>query len=120
MDSDYVTQFQCSREELATLGLNAPISVIEDPVRYDSGYVQSVTIDGVSFSGREIRETLQRNPAVLPSLWTAIRSPYGQRVWPWCRHVTGRAQGMALEGYGYEEILQHYYTGIQFADVYKS
>ena len=30
------------------------------------------------------------------------------------------AQGMALEGYDHHEILTHYYTGISFADVYKS
>ena len=30
------------------------------------------------------------------------------------------AQGMALEGYDYKEILTHYYTGISFANVYKS
>ena len=122
VDSDYVTQFQCSREELGNaLGLNAPISVIEDPVRYDSGYVQSVTIDGVSFSGREIRETLQLKSscftiAVDGDTITFTVKGFGHGV----GMSQEGAQGMALEGYGYEEILKHYYTGIQFADVYNS
>lgn len=30
------------------------------------------------------------------------------------------AQGMALQGYTYDEILKHYYSGIQLSDVYIS
>ena len=111
----------CTKAELAaSLGMSA-ISEIEAPVRYDSGYVKSVRIDGQAFSGRDIREALQ-----LKSSCFSI-SVQGDQVTftvEGSGHGVGMsqegAQGMALEGYDHHEILTHYYTGISFADVYKS
>ena len=81
----------------------------------------SVRIDGQAFSGRDIREALQ-----LKSSCFSI-SVQGDQVTftvEGSGHGVGMsqegAQGMALEGYDHHEILTHYYTGISFADVYKS
>lgn len=121
VDSDHVSTMTCTKAELAaSLGMSA-ISEIEAPVRYDSGYVKSVRIDGQTFSGRDIREALQ-----LKSSCFSI-SVQGDQVTftvEGSGHGVGMsqegAQGMALEGYDHHEILTHYYTGISFADVYKS
>ncbi len=81
---------------------------------YENGYVKSIVWGGKVFSGREIREALQ-----LRSSCFSIR----EQADCFQFHVQGYghgvgmsqygAQGMALEGKGYQEILQHYYQGVE-------
>ena len=89
--------------------------------RYDSGYVRSITIDNTTFSGRELREALQLKSScfsvdVSGDTVTFTVAGFGHGV----GMSQEGAQGMALEGYDYEDILKHYYTGIQIVDVYNS
>ncbi len=122
VDSDYETTFQCTRAQLAqALGLSSPVAQIQEPQRYDSGYVRSITIDNTTFSGRELREALQLKSScfsvdVSGDTVTFTVAGFGHGV----GMSQEGAQGMALEGYDYEDILKHYYTGIQIVDVYNS
>lgn len=99
----------------AKLGFQNHVSNISTPTRYENGYVESLTIDGIVFSGREIREKLQlRSSAfeiqVETDGYTFITHGYG--------HGIGMsqygAQAMALDGKTYKDILTHYYTDIEF------
>ena len=60
----------------------------------------------------------------LPALWVSVQGDQVTFTVEGSGHGVGMsqegAQGMALEGYDHHEILTHYYTGISFADVYKS
>lgn len=80
---------------------------------YENGYVKTIQIDNIVFTGREIREKLklrsscftiqiQNEEVIIDTVGFGHgvgMSQYG-------------AQGMALEGYTYDAILKHYYTGI--------
>ena len=121
VDSDHVSELTCTKAELAAaLGMSGA-EKIETPVRYDSGYVKSVTIDGRAFSGRAIREALQLRSSCFT---ITVQGDNVTFIVAGSGHGVGMsqegAQGMALEGYDYKEILTHYYTGISFANVYKS
>ena len=104
-----------SEEDFHTmLGFENPVKEVGKPSHYASGYVKSITIDRIVFSGREIREKLN-----LRSSCFSIKKTSGGYA------VTSRgfghglgmsqygAQGMALEKKNYKEILKHYYTGVQ-------
>lgn len=87
--------------------------------RYPSGRVKTVEVDEKWFSGREIRQRL-----TLRSTWfTAeiIGNEMVFSVWGY-GHGVGMsqygAQGMATAGYGYAEILQYYYQGIELREAY--
>lgn len=87
--------------------------------RYPSGRVKTVEVGEKWFSGREIRQRLG-----LRSTWfTAeiLGSEMVFSVWGY-GHGVGMsqygAQGMAQQGYGYEQILQYYYQGIELKAVY--
>ena len=121
VDSDHVSELTCTKAELAAaLGMSGA-EKIETPVRYDSGYVKSVTIDGRAFSGRAIREALQLRSSCFT---ITVQGDNVTFIVAGSGHGVGMsqegAQGMALEGYDYKEILTHYYTGISFSNVYKS
>lgn len=87
---------------------------IEDINRYANHYVKEMKIDQKIFTGREIRELLHlrssdfifkenQNEVIIET------NGYG--------HGVGMSQyganGMAKEGYSYQEILKHYYSGIE-------
>ena len=83
--------------------------------RYDSGRVKELRLNGVTVSGRELRGLFGLNSA-------NFSISIGERVTIRTRgygHGVGMSQygarAMALEGAGYEEILKHYYTGIEIA-----
>jgi stage II sporulation protein D len=87
--------------------------------RYPSGRVKTVEVGEKWFSGREIRQRLS-----LRSTWfTAeiIGNEMVFSVWGY-GHGVGMsqygAQGMAQQGYGYSEILQYYYKGIELHQAY--
>lgn len=96
-----------------TLGFSQPVTSISSPTYYASGYVESITIDGIVFSGRELREKLQlRSSAFEITSGDEITiTTYGYG------HGIGLsqygAQGMAQEGADYIEILKHYYTDVE-------
>lgn len=79
---------------------------------YESGYVKSIEIDQIKFSGRELREKLglrsnQFQVTLDQEQVTFEVSGYG--------HGIGMSQygafGMAEAGKDYQAILAHYYTG---------
>lgn len=121
-DEDYITTFQCTKEALGqALGKAAPVSFIQVSASYESGYVKTVQIDDQSYSGREIREALQLRSSCFTIevqgeqvIFTIKGSGHGVGM------SQEGAQGMALEGKSYTEILKHYYSGIQLDDVYNS
>lgn len=81
---------------------------------YENGYVKQVQVNDEIFSGKEVREKcglssssfkvkLHENEAVFETLGSGHgvgMSQYG-------------AQGMALKGYLYDEILKHYYQDVE-------
>lgn len=87
--------------------------------RYPSGRVKTVEVGEKWFSGREIRERLS-----LRSTWFTAEIMGDEMVfsvWGY-GHGVGMsqygAQGMALAGYSYDEILQYYYQGIELKKAY--
>lgn len=85
-----------------------------EPLRYASGYVKSIKIDGITFSGRSIREKLN----LRSSCFTIKKTGDAYRITTkGYGHGLGMsqygAQGMALEGKSYQEILHHYYTDVK-------
>ena len=96
------------------LGFQNPVSEISEPLRYASGYVKSIKIDGITFSGRSIREKLN----LRSSCFTIKKTGDAYRITTkGYGHGLGMsqygAQGMALEGKSYQEILHHYYTDVK-------
>lgn len=81
--------------------------------RYESGRVKELRLNKITVSGRELRRLFELNSANFTlsiGEGVTIRTRgYG--------HGVGMSQygarAMALEGAGYEEILRHYYTGIE-------
>ncbi len=83
------------------------------PTVTDSGTVTSITIGGKTFTGRQVREALALRSACFSVThgtdgFTFTVSGYG--------HGVGMSQygakAMAEQGFTYDEILRHYYTGV--------
>lgn len=112
-DSKHVQSMNFSKKEIGTLlGFQNEISYIQIISYYKSGYVKKVVVDGLTFSGREIREKLG-----LRSNWFTISvDEYITFTTKGYGHGIGLSQyganGMAKEGYTYDKILKHYYTGV--------
>lgn len=96
------------------LGFQNAVSSISEPTRYANGYVKSVVIDGISFSGREIREALSLRSSAFEikkdqNSIVITTSGFG--------HGIGMSQygakAMAEAGYDYKRILKHYYSGAE-------
>jgi len=85
--------------------------------RYDSGRVKELKLNKITVSGRELRRLFDLNSAnftlSIGEKVTIRTKGYG--------HGVGMSQygarAMALEGAGYEEILKHYYTGVEIEKV---
>lgn len=81
---------------------------------YDSSRVKEVSVDGEIYTGRQIRELLN-----LASTDFSIEQTEGQYVFKTIGygHGVGMSQyganGMALNGYNYEDILKYYYQGVE-------
>ena len=87
--------------------------------RYPSGRAKTVEAGDRWFSGREIRERLN-----LRSTWFTAEIMGEEMVfsvWGY-GHGVGMsqygAQGMAEQGYSYDQILQYYYQGIELQRAY--
>lgn len=101
------------------LGFQNPVQQIGEAIRYDSGYVEQITIDGITFSGRVIREKLGLRSSCFWIL--AAKDGYDVKTKGY-GHGLGMsqygAQGMAEEGYDYKAILTHYYTDVKIEKKY--
>ena len=91
-------------------------SWVEDVSYTDGGGVAYITIGGHTFSGTDIRRQLNlRSTAfvisVVGNTVTVTTKGYGHRV----GMSQYGAQAMALQGFIYEEILNHYYPGTELA-----
>lgn len=93
------------------------IRVIE---RFPSGRVKTVQIGNTTLSGREFREALGLQSTMfdietIDGQVRIIQQGYG--------HGVGMpqygAQGMALAGYTYDEILRYYYRGVEIVNWYE-
>lgn len=114
-EKGYEQQVTFSEDEFAKkLGFQQNIQQLGTPQLYASGYVRSITIDGIQFSGRKLRELLNLRSASFQikkdeNKYVITTQGYG--------HGIGMsqygAQGMALEKASYKDILQHYYTGVK-------
>lgn len=112
-EKGYMQSVVISEQEFAEkLGFVNPVKQIKNRECYDSGYVKSIEIDQISFSGRQIREKL----GLRSSCFTIEKKEKAYRITTkGYGHGVGMsqygAQGMAKEGKSYEEILLHYYQG---------
>lgn len=103
------------RVQLAeALGFEQAITSVSTPLRYDNNYVKSVTIDGIVFSGRELREALGLRSSAFE---IAIEGDQITFITYGFGHGIGMSQygaeGMARSGKDYQTILLHYYTGTE-------
>lgn len=106
--------------------LNATVASTTSPFvmrvieRFPSGRVKSVQIGNNTLSGREIREALGLQSTMFDVETIAGQVRITQQGYG---HGVGMpqygAQGMALEGYTYDEILRYYYTGIEIVNWYE-
>lgn len=113
IDSFYMRKKSFSKKQLDEIYGDFQYSHIE---YYPSGRVKNIIINQKSYSGRQVRETLQ-----LSSSDFQISKENNQYVFitKGSGHGVGMsqcgAQGMAKEGYHYQEILKHYYQGIDIS-----
>lgn len=84
----------------------------------EGGKIKTVLINGKEVSGREIRSLFNLNSTNFSFIQSGneieiLTNGYG--------HGVGMSQwgagGMADEGYNYEEILKHYYTGVEIVNM---
>ena len=93
-------------------------NLIEEPLRSEAGSVKTITIGGRTFKGTEIREIFKLNSANFTLEIDDDRVIF---------HVKGNGHGVGMSQYGanylakqgksYEEILNHYYSGIELLSV---
>ncbi len=87
---------------------------------YDSGYVKEVRVGNKKMSGKDVREKLGLRSScfeVLTKENSLTFITYGSG------HGVGMSQygahGMALHGYTFDEILKHYYQGVDIVSIYE-
>lgn len=84
-----------------------------EPVRSEAGSVTSLTVGGTAYTGRQIREKLGLRSACFTVTHGADGFTFRVQGHG---HGVGMSQiganAMAEQGFSYEEILHHYYTGI--------
>ena len=93
-------------------------SDIKEPVLSDAGYVKNIKIGNRNFTGSEIRSLFSLRSASFTvsadeNLVTFTVKGYG--------HGVGMSQHganvLAKEGKSYDEILKHYYTGVEIETI---
>jgi len=95
---------------------------IANVTKNDSGRVTELTLNGASFTGRELREKLELASTAMTwkidekqEIVSFVCYGYG--------HGVGLSQwganGMALEGYLVEDIVKHYYSGVEIVQASK-
>ena len=94
-----------------------PTQWVTDPVYTRGGGVERITICGYTFTGLEIRSLLSLRStsfsiSVVGDLVNISTKGYGHRV----GLSQYGAEAMAISGYDYKEILQHYYQNTLLSD----
>lgn len=107
-DSDFAAAFP----ELSLTG-DAGGWITGTPAVTESGTVTSITIGGTDYTGKQVREALGLRSACFSVAhgtdgFTFTVSGYGHGV-GMSQHG---AKAMAEQGFTYDEILRHYYTGV--------
>lgn len=105
-----------TNDELKNI-FNEKINKIEILSTYENEYVKEVLVNDKKYSGREIREKCKLSS----SSFTLKKTLNGyQMITIGSGHGVGMsqygAQGMALEGYDYKEILNHYYKNVDIVN----
>ncbi len=102
------------QEVAAQLDLNSSTSLNVDNIsRTESGRIEQISINGKTFSGREVREKLglRSNDFTIE-----LKDQHVIFTTKGYGHGVGMSQyganGMAMEGKTYQEIVKHYYQGI--------
>ncbi len=104
-----------TKEEINKL-FNMKVNTIKIKSIYDSGYVNEVLVNNKIYSGKEIREICKLRSS-------SFTVEFGDKI---IFHTKGYghgvgmsqygAQGMALAGYNYLEIIKHYYQGVEIVN----
>ncbi len=107
-DADFAAAFPT-----LSLSGNAGGWITGTPTLSESGTVTAITIGGKSFAGKDVREALKLKSACFSvehgaDGFTFTVSGYGHGV-GMSQHG---AKAMAEQGFTYDEILKHYYTGV--------
>lgn len=109
-------RYEISKKQFASL-IGESISSLRLE-RYENGYVKNVYINDKLYSGRKIRELLSLASSsfeIIEDDHQYVFVTYGKG------HGVGMsqygAQAMALEGYSYKDILNHYYYNIDIVSI---
>lgn len=112
------TMVEKSKQEVLSALQISSLDIVQY-THYDNGYVKTIQIGNKVFSGREVRELLNLRSSCFKF------EDIGAYVRIYCEgygHGVGMSQyganGMAKEGFTYEEILKHYYTDVQLESIY--
>ena len=96
---------------------NEKVDTVEIISRYENQYVKEVHVNQKSYSGRQIREMCSLSSS---SFELTLNDTGITFVTVGSGHGVGMsqygAQGMALEGYNYIDILKHYYQGVEIVN----
>ena len=111
----YSSTYTLNKNEFCSkLGISSGDITIANLVRADNHYVRQITINGTTFTGLEVfyKLNLKSTDFTITQNGDDVSIvTYG------FGHGVGMsqygAQGMASEGYSYQEILQHYYQGTE-------
>ena len=106
-----------TKQQLANI-FNVVPEQIKITSHTSSGYVQQVTINQKTYTGREIREKLS-----LPS--SCFQIEFSSKGYTFITRGNGHgvgmsqygAQAMALENNNYQDILHHYYQNIEIESI---
>lgn len=109
---DYIYEVTFSADEICNI-LDVPSAEINETIRSGAGGIMEISIGGKEFKGTDVRTKLNLRSTCftvteIGGKFTFRTQGYGHGVglsqWG--------AQGMAKEGYDYNDILCHYYSGI--------
>jgi len=117
--SSYTSSFTMNKQNFCNrLGITCESINISNVVRATNHYVREITINGKTFTGREVFNKLNLKShdfemAVVDNGVYIKTYGFG--------HGVGMsqygAQGMASSGYGYQEILKHYYNNTEITKI---
>lgn len=115
---DKIKELFISKYPSISFSSDSLISQIKINSVSNAGYITSVTVGGVTMSGLDIRGVLGLRSASFTMTDTGISIIFTTKGYG---HGAGMSQygaeAMAEEGYTYKEILNHYYTDIDFKNM---